>query len=261
MGVDQSTVFRSLQKLEKSLGSVLFDRSQAGCRATETAELLAQHAERIEFEIESARHAVGSADGQARGLVRISSTDVLLHGLVIPSLSELAKRESLLRFEVTSSYQLANLSKRDADIALRATRTPPEHMIGRSLGSIKEAVFGRKPARGSAKPSELTHARWVDLDDGVPHHPASRWRKRVAPAADVVLRAGSIQAVFDSVVHGVGIAVLPVFMTRGRKDIVRLSENIEECETELWLLAHPESRDLKRISVVFRHMAETIAMA
>jgi len=260
LGVDQSTVFRSLQRLERGLGTVLFDRSQTGCRPTETAELLAQHAERIESEIEGAKLAVGSADGPAQGLVRISTTDVLLHGLVIPSLTQLARREPMLSYEVTASYELANLSKRDADIALRATKRPPEHMIGRSLGAITEAVFGSKLAWPSRKSFDLTQVKWVDLDDAIPNHPASKWRKRIAPNASLVLRATSIQTVFDSVVNGVGVAVLPVFMTRGRKDIIRLSEDIEECETHLWLLTHPESRGLKRVSIVFRHMAETISL-
>lgn len=260
MGVDQSTIFRALQRLEKRLGISLFDRLRTGSKPTEAAVVLAQHAERIEAEIEGARISAGSADGPAQGLVRISTTDVLLSGIVIPSLSELILREPLLAFETTVSYQLANLSKRDADIALRVTTKPPENMVGRSLGAVKEAVFGSKEGQKQIKPLGLLKSNWIDLDDTVPNYLASKWRNRVAPESRVVLRASSIQTVFDSVVKGVGVAVLPVFMTRGRKDLVRLSENIQECEAQLWLLAHPGSRHLKRVSTVFRHMADTISL-
>lgn len=260
MGVDQSTVFRALQKLEKRLGFVLFDRVRTGCRPTETAEQLAQHAEIIEAEIEAARSTIATADGPAHGLVRISTTDVLLNALVIPSLSILIRTEPLLRFEMSSGYQLANLSKRDADIALRVTTKPPNNMIGRSLGAIKEAVFALKHDNGQVGSSDLSTLPWIELDDSIPNNPAFKWRNRVAPAASTVLRAPSIQTLFDCVVSGIGIAVLPVFMTRGNKHLVRLSEDIPECNKHLWLLAHPDSRHLRRVSVVYRHMADTIIL-
>lgn len=260
MGVDQSTVFRALQKLEKRLGLVLFDRVRTGCRPTATAEQLAQHAEKIEAELEAARVTAGSADGPAQGLVRISTTDVLLNALVIPSLSVLVKTEPLLRFEISAGYQLANLSRRDADIALRVTTRPPGNMIGRSLGAVKEAVFGLKRNTGQTASSKLWTLPWVELDDSIADNPAFKWRRHAAPAASVVLHAPSIQTLFDCVVNGIGIAILPVFMTQGNKDFLRLSEDIPECEKQLWLLSHPDSRHLRRVSAVYRHMAETITL-
>ena len=54
-GVDGSTVFRTVQRAEKSVGQRLFERSREGYRPTELGTRLAQHAERIEAELESAR--------------------------------------------------------------------------------------------------------------------------------------------------------------------------------------------------------------
>ena len=260
MGIDQSTVFRALQKLEKRLGLVLFDRARTGCRPTVTAEQLAGHAEKIEAELEAARLTASSTDGPAQGLVRISTTDVLLSAFVVPSLSLLIRTEPLLRFEVSAGYQLANLSKRDADIALRVTTNPPNNMIGRSLGVVKEAVFGLRRNVAHTGPSDLLALPWLELDDSISDNPAVKWRSRMAPAANVVLRAPSIQVLFDCVVNGIGIAILPVFMTRGNKELMRISEEISECEKHLWLLAHPDSRHLRRVSAVYRHMAETITL-
>jgi molybdate transport repressor ModE-like protein len=91
-GVDTSTVFRTVQRAEKSLGQRLFERSRQGYRATELGQRLAAHAERIEAELEGARSAVQAREAAVSGLVRISTTDTLLHGLLLPSLRACAPR-------------------------------------------------------------------------------------------------------------------------------------------------------------------------
>src|SRR6188474_3624032 len=82
-GVDGSTVFRTVQRCEKALGQRLFERSRSGYLATELGLQLAQHAERIEAELESARSAARLDAGAVGGLVRISTTDTILSGLLL----------------------------------------------------------------------------------------------------------------------------------------------------------------------------------
>src|SRR5262245_49809578 len=85
-GVDASTVFRSVQRAEQSLRQRLFERSRQGYRPTELGQQLAEHAERIETELEAARSAAQAREGAVSGLVRISTTDTLLNGLLLPAL-------------------------------------------------------------------------------------------------------------------------------------------------------------------------------
>ena len=75
LGVDGSTVFRTVQRAEKALGQRLFERSRTGYRATELGLQLAQHAERIEAELEAARGAAQIEAGAVSGLVRVSTTE------------------------------------------------------------------------------------------------------------------------------------------------------------------------------------------
>ncbi len=255
LGVDQSTVFRSLQTLEKRLGSTLFSRHRSGCRPTEAGELLAQHGERLEAVLETARVSAGTADGPVEGRVRVTSTDVILNHLVIPLLRELCTSNPLLRLDVVDSYELANLSKRDADIAVRATSKPPVHMVGRSLGTIHEAVFAKRvPGSRSETSRLLERTPWIVVDEALPGHPSMRWRKRNVPGARICMNASSIQTVLDAVVAGVGIGILPTFMARGRRELVQVTPAIGECDSELWLLCHPESRHLRRVLCVFDHL-------
>src|SRR5262252_3486402 len=107
-GVDSSTVFRVVQRAERALGQRLFERSRAGYRATELGATLAEHAERIEAELEGARSAAQAREAAVSGLVRISTTDTLLHGVLLPSLQALREVHPQLRLEINARNELAN---------------------------------------------------------------------------------------------------------------------------------------------------------
>jgi DNA-binding transcriptional LysR family regulator len=62
------------------------------------------------------------------------------------------------------------------------------------------------------------------------------------------------------VAKGLAIGLLPVFLAEGRKDLKQLTEVLDECQTELWLLTHTESRHLRRVSTVFGHLAQSLAL-
>src|SRR5438132_1206788 len=113
---DASTVFRSVQRVEKNLGQRLFERSRSGYLPTDPMLAIARHAERIESELEAARVAAAGPQGALAGRVRITTTDSVLRGLVLPSLAPLAREHPRLQLEVTSTNELMSLTRRDADI-------------------------------------------------------------------------------------------------------------------------------------------------
>jgi DNA-binding transcriptional LysR family regulator len=259
-GVDGSTVFRTVQRAEKALGQRLFERSRSGYQPTELGQRLAHHAERIEAELEAARAEARLDAGAVSGVVRIATADTLLKGLLMPVLKPLHEAHPGLRLDITARNELANLTQREADIALRATAKPPPHVVGRELGTVRNAVFAPKPMGRRARAVDLSTAPWIGVDDAMPDHPSVRWRRKHFPRAEPVLCVNSVQAVFDAVVAGLGVGLVPVFLARERHDVVQVSEPVPECDVQLWLLTHPESRHLRRIATVAAHLAEHIAL-
>lgn len=259
LGVDGSTVFRALQRIEGALKQRLFERSRSGYRASELGQRLVQAGERIEAELEAARAATLAGSGAVAGQVRISTTDSVLHRLVLPALASLCAQHPQLELDLAASNELASLSHRDADIALRATRKPPGHLIGRALGPIRVALYA-----SSAGPlpveADWAHAPWLALDDALPEHPTVQWRKRLYPKLTPRFKLGSVLALQDGIAAGLGIGALPQFLVRGRSDLIALSAPLDDCETQLWLLTHPESRHLRRIAVVAAHLAAQIRL-
>lgn len=261
LGVDASTVFRSLQRIERGLGRALFERTRSGYVAGELATELAEHAERMEVAVEAARSAVEAAPSLVSGAVRITTTDTLLHGLVAPVLPALRLAHPLLAFELHTGNELASLTRRDADIALRATKRPPQHLVGRLLGPIRVAVYA--PRRGGPKrfaDVEAGRCDWIAPDDALPEHPSVVWRRRHLPKAQPRYRVDSILSVLELVALGLGVGIVPLFLAEGRRDVVRLTEPLADAQTELWLLAHPEARHLRRVATVYAHLAAELSL-
>lgn len=261
LGVDSSTVFRNITQLERSMGQVLFARSRSGFAATELAQQLAQHAERVEAELEAARAATQAKQANVAGTVRITTTDTLLHGLLMPALCGLAAAQPLLAFELTASNEVASLTKRDADIALRATKKPPPHLVGRNLGAIDVAVFASKKLPGLAKlRPDLGQTNWIAPDEALPEHLSVKWRKQRYPKLAVRYQVNSIASVLEGVRAGLGVGIVPLFLAKAYSDVVAVSDVLPECETQLWLLTHAESRHLRRISAAYQYLGESIKL-
>jgi DNA-binding transcriptional LysR family regulator len=215
----------------------------------------------MEVALEAARSSVESAPSQISGKVRITTTDTILHGVVAPALRTLRAVHPLLGYELHTGNELASLTRRDADIAVRATKRPPQHLVGKHIGPIRVAVYAAK--RGEARKFadvEAGKVDWIAPDDALPDHPSVVWRKRHFPKVVPRYRVSSILSVLELVALGLGVGVVPLFLAEGRSDVVQLTEPLDECQTELWLLTHAESRHLRRVGAVYSHLAHTMTM-
>ena len=263
--LDASTVFRTIQKVEKGLEQRLFERSRTGYLPSELAQQLAAHGEQVEAQLEAARSVLQLQSEQVSGTVRITTTDTVLHGLVAPALKALQASHPLLGFDLHAGNELASLTRRDADIAVRATKRPPQHLVGKHIGPIRVALYAGK---GAGKKSVIQHfddavaaqASWIAPDDALPEHPSVVWRKKHFPKVVPRYRVNSILTVAELVAQGLGIGILPVFLAQRRADLTQLTEVLDECQTELWLLTHTESRHLRRVSAVYSYLSQNLLL-
>lgn len=259
IGADASTVFRGVQRIEKLLGQRLFERTRQGYAPTERMQALAQHAERIEAELEAARAVALGPSADVAGLVRLTTTDSVLRGLVMPALPALARAHPLLQLELHAGNELLSLTRRDADLAIRATPKPPEHLIGRHLGTIGFVPCSLRTGSRRKSPP-LEQQDWIAPDEAMPEHPSVRWRRKHLPRVVPRHRVDGIVAVVDAIKAGLGVGIVPVFMLAQERTLQPLGEPLAGCGSQLWLLAHPESRHLRRIAAVYQHLAESIRL-
>ena len=259
--LDTSTVFRSIKRLEKNLNERLFERSKQGYMPTELAQELAAYAERIDSHLNEARDKVAHNSGEPSGVVRITTTDTILHGLLLPVLNRFAAAYPKIDLELIISNTLANLSQRDADVAIRATKKPPENLVGLKLGIMDNAVYIRRSLlQGDRRKINLTEMDWITLDDTLMNHPSYKWWRQHYPKATSRFRCNSVMSVAGAIVNGLGVGVAPCFMMDGHPDVVVLGGAVEELKNDLWILAHPDIRHLQRVKLLFDFLKENVKL-
>lgn len=259
--IDSSTVFRSIKRLERELGEILFERSRQGYRPTELARELAIHAERIESLLQEAREVAHKKGAEPSGLLRITTTDTLLHSVLMPLTAAFRRSYPSIELELIASNALANLSYRDADIAIRATRKPPEHLVGVKLGNLRAAVYASKAYLQALPPATpIEEMDWVVLDDSLPDHPSQKWRRQHYPKLKSRYRANSVLSVASAIVNGLGVGVAPLVLFESNPQVEIIEGPLEELDTDLWTLTHPDARHLQRVKAFFDFMKEHVRL-
>ena len=185
LGVNHSTVFRRLGQVEHQLGSRLFERNRGGYALTPCGEEMVRLAERMDEDIVTFQRKVTGHDLRPSGELRITTNDTLLTHLLTDVLAAFRRAYPDIVLDLVVSNQPLNLSKRDADVAVRATDRPPEALVGRRVVGIAWAIHG--PAgvaegfdlRRGAAPSD-----WVGFGDNLAGLKAAKWlAEHVGPRA------------------------------------------------------------------------------
>lgn len=262
LDVDTSTVFRSIKRIEKDLGELLFERSRQGYAATELGLELAGHAERIESQLEQAREAALHTGSTPSGTLRITTTDSVMQSVLLPAMARFSRLYPEIELELVASNALANLSHRDADIAIRATKQPPEHLVGIRLGTLASAVYASKAYLEAHRDiPDYRDMDWIALDATLPDHPSQRWRRLHHPKVLPRYRMNSVLSVAGAVIHGMGVGVVPLAVFRDNPLVEIVDGPIAELETELWALAHPDTRHLQRMKVMFDFLRTSLGLS
>lgn len=254
--VDVSTVFRAVRRLEAALGQTLFEKSRTGYLPTGLANHLAQQAERAEQALEAARIGVEQGGEVISGTVRLTCTDSVLQGLLLPALARFMAAYPALILELSTSNDFANLSRRDADIALRLTRKPPEHLVGRCLGTVTYQVCASADYARRHAGRELGDLAWIAPDDFLPDHPTVTWRRGHLPGVRPSYRCNSMQSVAELVRAGLGVAALPDFLIGN--GLQPLGPALAGHETALWLLTRPDCRALRSVVTLFDELGHHV---
>lgn len=256
--VDVSTVFRAVRRLEAALGQTLFEKNRAGYLPTSLASNLAQQAERAEQALEAARIGVEQGGEVISGTVRLTCTDSVLQGLLLPALAQFMPGYPALTLELSTSNDFANLSRRDADIALRLTKTPPEHLVGRCLGTVNYQVCASAGFARQYDGHELADLPWIAPDDFLPDHPSVVWRREHLPGVRPSYRCNSMLSVTELVRAGLGVAALPDFLLGD--GLQPLGPALAGRDTALWLLTRPDCRALRSVVTLFDELGRHVRL-
>lgn len=262
LGIDHSTVFRRLNQIEATLGVKLFIRSRAGYAPTAAGEEIIAIATKMDEDINALARRLKGREPEPSGELRLTTNDSLLIYLLTPMLARFRQRYPRIRVDIVVGNRALNLTKRDSDVAIRATDHPPETLVGRRLARITWALYGRRadfPSDSPVDPEHLAHRDWVGLGESLAGIAAVRHlREAIAPDRQA-LTIDTVLGLSEAIEAGLGIGHLPCFVGDLRAGLRRLGPRIDAFATDLWLLTHADLRHAARIRAFLDHMAEEIA--
>src|SRR3569833_1028070 len=254
--VEHSTIFRRLNAIERRLGVKLFDRTRNGYVPTERGEIAAAAASIMEAQALDIERRVVGADARMCGVVRLATSE-LFAGFLLPSaLKSFTAAHPDIEIEIDGSSRNVDLNRREADVALRASISPPEHFVGKQVGEIRYAVYGA-PAIAAAVPRELSDLPWLGFDESLSFIAIARWQRSQSSRPPRV-RFGSLAALLQATAEGLGVAILPLFAAEHHTGLVRLGAVLDQPRMKLWVLSHTEVRDNARVKALSRHLTQEI---
>lgn len=259
LGVNHSTVLRHLASLETAMGQRLFDRLPSGYALTLEGQELAASLAGIGEQIESAQRRLGAGDPEVRGVVRVTVPDTVAHGMLMPHLAQFRRCFPLVELHVVVNNTALSLTQREADVAIRGTNQPPENLVGRRVGVVQTALYAARAYLDARGPDagDTDHA-WIGPDASLAHLASAKWLQRNVPAERVAVRLDSLVGIADAVSAGLGVGLVLCALGEARRELVRLAGPYPEMDTQLWVLTHPDLRDVRRIRVFVDFMVEAL---
>ena len=266
LGQSHSTVLRRLDKLEAALDVRLFERFQTGYVLTANGEALQALLAPVEEGMQEIERKLGGQDAALQGAIRVTTTDTLMDTL-LPTLSAFRASYPGIQLQLTIANNFVNLSRRDADVAVRPSNAPPDNLVGRKAGLLRTAPYASTAylaQRPAGDPGWTAHD-WIAPDDSLAHLRQARWLREHVPAEKVAASVDSLLGMAAAVEAGLGAGMLLCLLADARPGLVRLADPDPALDTDVWILTHPDLRRVQRIRVftafVFDGLEEALGTA
>ena len=235
LGVNQSTVQRRLVALEKQLGCALVERHPTGSRLTELGRGLLPHAEIVEQAASGLQRYVASLDKGLRGVIRLTCSTAVAHRLMKSGVLDVFHtRYPGLKVELLMTERFLDLSKGEADVAIRGGEPGDQALVGRRIADVPWGIYAsrsyveRRGRPGSAE--DLDQHSIIEFIGEIADLKAARWLRTKAPKAIISGQSSNVPSVLLAVKSGVGLAPLPAALADPDDELLRLLGPIQEAQ-------------------------------
>ncbi len=259
LGCSQPTVSRRMAALAARHGGALFETLSGRYVPTAAGRSLAERAERIEREIHALAGEVDHLGARPAGAVRLTAPEGFGLTVIAPRLDAFRRAHPDIDLLLVAESQVVDLSRREADLALRFVRPSQHELVVRRVGTVPFGLYASvrylrdRPEAAAGAPADL-----IGLHESMDESPESRWLRAQHPAARVRVRVRSTLAVQAAILAGAGAGVLPDYLAA---DPALRALAPAAVRRDVYLVYHRALRASPRIRAVGRFAAECVARA
>jgi len=242
--VSHSTVSRRIEALEASLGVRLFDRMPDGYRLTLSGDELMPVALDMEERLNSFGRNVVGRDDALEGQVCVTIPEVAATTFFMPYFIDFMNKYPEIQIKIRDSFEVFDLSRREADVAIRFTSKPAEHLIGRKLGNMHQAAYATHQYIAKHNPgSRDSNAKWIGW--GTPDEKPSWIASSPFPHLGVAGHFNNMSIQYQATKRDLGIGFFACTLGDQDPGLVRLSD--PKPTMDVWLLSHRDLRASARM--------------
>lgn len=258
--LSHSTVFRRLNDFEEKIGGRLFERIEGKYELTELGDDLLKLAKPVAISFDDIERYIIGKDMMPNGTVKITTPTSFAYNFLPKYINDFHQLYPHISIELLVSDQEINMTNRQADIAIRVSSSPPEHLVGRKVKEIKWSVYAsKKYLRKNGRPKELkdlSNHHFIGASNNLKNLPSFSWldKKHIN---NIKLRSDNLVTMSHLAGEGLGIAILPDDLKHSK--IERLFDFKHSQINKLWILTHPDLRKVERIKIVMNYFAEALS--
>jgi len=259
LGVNHSTVLRRIAQLEERLGTHMFEKLPSGYRLTAAGEEVLELANQMEASSHQLETRVFGRDQSVRGLLRVTLAPPLATHLLMPDFAAFARLHPDIEMEILSSGELANLTNREADVAIRVVydrKTLPLNLHGLKGPELFGGVYISRNRLAAWRAGAPDPIRWIVISiHGIPD-----WaREGEVRTTGVPFRTTDAETQIVAVRQGLGMTTLPCFIGDADPLLARVPGTDLHMHGTLWILTQGETRKTKRVQLFTEFVARRLA--
>lgn len=258
LGQNHSTIFRRINAIEDKTGVRFFDRVASGYLMTEAGMTALRYAERIENEVHAMSREVLGQDMRIQGLIRVTAPEALTTQIAPKLFAEFCRRNPNVTLQIAGGSFPLDLSRREADVAIRATTKPPDSSLGRKICDFRFGLYASPQYLAQNADTPLQKQDWVLIQGTLDWLIPTIWKKKEQGEQRTIFTSGTTLAVSNAGAEGMGICFLPCYVGDADERLIRVGDLLESLTMELWVLTHPDLRHTARVKALMAFLYEEL---
>ena len=263
ISVEHSTLSRHITALEERIGSKLFERTPSGTVLTAAGARLLDAAEAMQAVVTRAEEDISGQDMAVSGPVRIGAPEVVGAFLLAPRLAKLSKAHPNLSVHLAAMPHNFSLTKRETDMVVALSRPEQGELVSKKLSDYHLCAYASRDYIKSAAPirelSDLRSHELINYTDDQLYSSYVDYLALVLPDVEARFQSSSMIAQLHATIEGLGICVLPHFLTRMHESLVPVLPSQTSLVRSWYLVYREDSRNLARIRVISDYLIEEFA--